>query len=59
MWKLCKDGGKADGRHLYTGWSEESGADFQHEGVAGSRLGTGRLAGISTSPKRLLLLLVL
>jgi hypothetical protein len=59
MWKLCKADGKVDYGILYSQWAEELQDDFQHEGVAGNRLGTGKLAGISTSPKRLLLLLVL
>jgi hypothetical protein len=59
MWKLCMGWDESRKREGYGSGSEELGRDFQHEGWGGNRLRTGRLAGISTSANRLLLLLVL
>jgi hypothetical protein len=58
MWKLCKAGEKWQKRKSSSLDSAELGTDFSHQGIGFKAVRTGGLAKISTSAKRLLLLLV-
>jgi hypothetical protein len=59
MWKLCIQQEKLEGRGFFSGDYAKIGTDFPHEGQEPKAVTIGRLPKFSTSPPRLLLLLVL
>ncbi len=58
MWKLCKVRGKPEMWEFCSRASARFGTDFSHEGTIPKVVTIGRLPKFSTSPTRLLLLLV-
>jgi hypothetical protein len=59
MWKLCKPRAESQMLIFSSGVSAKIGTDFSHEGQMPKAVTIGRLPKFSTSPTRLLLLLVL
>lgn len=59
MWKLCNSPENTRDRTFYAAASGTGKTDYSHEGSVGKSVRTGVLSDFSTSPKRLLLLLVL
>ena len=59
MWKLCKAQAKSEKWKSCCRVSARFGTDFSHEGLVPKVVTIGQLLKFSTSPPRLLLLLVL
>jgi hypothetical protein len=58
MWKLCMTGERSESGQSCSRDSEKIGTDFSHQRLTSKVVTEGELKEFSTSPRRLLLLLV-